>query len=33
MIAKVLEPLEKTDIEENSPCTAAIITDSKISPG
>ena len=30
-IAKALEALEKTDIEENSPCTAAIITDSKIS--
>ena len=31
-IAKALEALEKTDIEENTPCTAAIITDSKISP-
>jgi len=30
-IAKALEALEKTDIEENSPCTTAIITDSKIS--
>jgi len=30
-IAKALEALEKTDIEENIPCTAAIITDSKIS--
>jgi len=30
-IAKALEALEKTDIEENSPPTAAIITDSKIS--
>jgi ribonuclease HI len=30
-IAKALEALEKTDIEENSPCTAAIITDSKMS--
>jgi ribonuclease HI len=28
-IARVLEALEKTDIEENSPCTAAIITGSK----
>ena len=27
--AKALKALEKTDIEENSPCTAAIITDSK----
>jgi len=30
-IAKALEALEKTDIEKNSPRTAAIITDSKIS--
>jgi ribonuclease HI len=30
-IAKALEALETTDIEENSPCTAAIITDSRIS--
>jgi len=30
-IAKALEALEKTDIEENSPCNAAKITDSKIS--
>jgi len=30
-IAKALEELEKTDIEKNSPRTAAIITDSKIS--
>ena len=32
-IAKALEALEKTDIEENSPCTTAIIADSKISHG
>jgi ribonuclease HI len=32
-IAKALETLETTDIEENSPCTAAIITDSRISLG
>jgi ribonuclease HI len=30
-IAKALDALEKTDIEENSPRTAAIIKDSKIS--
>jgi ribonuclease HI len=30
-IARALETLEKTDIEENSPRTAAIVTDSKIS--
>jgi ribonuclease HI len=30
-IAKALEALETTDIEENNPCTAAIITDSRIS--
>ena len=30
-IAKALEALETTDIEENSPRTAAIITDSRIS--
>jgi len=30
-IAKALEALESTDIEENSPCTAAVITDSRIS--
>jgi ribonuclease HI len=30
-IAKALEALETTDIEENSPHTAAIITDSRIS--
>jgi len=30
-IAKALEALESTDIEENSPHTAAIITDSRIS--
>jgi ribonuclease HI len=30
-MAKALEALEKTDIEENSPCTAAIFTDRKIS--
>ena len=30
-IAKALEALETIDIEENSPCTAAIITDSRIS--
>ena len=30
-IAKALEALESTDIEENSPRTAAIITDSRIS--
>jgi ribonuclease HI len=30
-MAKALEAFEKTDIEENSPCTAAIITDRKIS--
>jgi len=31
VIAKALEALESTDIEENSPRTAAIITDSRIS--
>jgi len=31
VIAKALEALETTDIEEHSPCTAAIITDSRIS--
>jgi len=30
-IAKALEALERTDIEKNRPCTAATITDSKIS--
>jgi ribonuclease HI len=30
-IAKALEALETTDIEENTPRTAAIITDSRIS--
>jgi len=30
-IAKALEALEMIDIEENSPCTAAIITDTRIS--
>jgi ribonuclease HI len=30
-IAKALELLETIDIEENSPCTAIIITDSRIS--
>ena len=32
-IAKALEALETIDIEENSPRTAAIITDSRISLG
>ena len=30
-VAEALEALETTDIEENSPRTAAIITDSRIS--
>ena len=32
-IAKALVALENTDIEEHSPCTAAVITDSKLPLG